>query len=201
MQPHHNNPRPELPPSKLPFHASLAPHELAHADEAYPRTSAEHRARLRRYVQGTVGACVVLCVAAVVRVGAARLETTPQAAQPVARATETTTQVRANLAQPTAPDPAPVSATGADATPASTDKPAPSDREAARHALESGKARDAVASAERAAHHDPGDAEAWLLLGAARAELGQARAARDAYRACTRTAKRGPVRECAAMLR
>jgi hypothetical protein len=74
------------------------------------------------------------------------------------------------------------------------------EREAARAALEHGKAKDAVASAARATAGDPGDAEGWLILGSAQQELGHAAAARDAFLSCVKSAKRGPVGECAAML-
>lgn len=75
------------------------------------------------------------------------------------------------------------------------------ERETARQALERGKAKEAAAAAARATAGDPGDAEAWLILGAANQELGRADAARDAFHSCVKSAKHGPVRECAAMLR
>jgi hypothetical protein len=75
------------------------------------------------------------------------------------------------------------------------------DRETARQALERGKAKEAATAAARATAGDPGDAEAWLILGAANQELGRADRARDAFHSCVKSAKRGPVRECAAMLR
>ncbi len=74
------------------------------------------------------------------------------------------------------------------------------ERELARRALEHGKFRDAVAAAEQAAKLDPSDAEAWLILGAARQELGQAAAAHTAFRSCVQSAKHGPIGECRAML-
>jgi cytochrome c-type biogenesis protein CcmH/NrfG len=58
-----------------------------------------------------------------------------------------------------------------------------------------------VAAGTRATAGDPGDAEGWLILGSAQQELGHAAAAREAFRSCVKSAKRGPVGECAAMLR
>jgi Flp pilus assembly protein TadD len=75
------------------------------------------------------------------------------------------------------------------------------DKDAARKALEAGKAKDAVAAAQRATANDPTDADAWLLLGAAQSELGNTVAARAGYRACVKSARHGAVRECSAMLR
>lgn len=71
----------------------------------------------------------------------------------------------------------------------------------AKRALEAGSAAKARAQAEIATTVDPGDAEAWLVLGAAHQELGDMGRARAAFRKCTEVASRGPKGECAALLR
>jgi hypothetical protein len=86
------------------------------------------------------------------------------------------------------------------ATPMAPARTPVQEREAARAALEHGKAKDALAAAARATAGDPGDAEGWLILGSAQQELGHAAGARDAFRSCVKSAKHGPVGECAAML-
>ncbi|MGO8992935.1 MAG: tetratricopeptide repeat protein [Polyangiaceae bacterium] len=201
---------------------SLAPHQIsleAEGAESYAPPSPEHRARLQRYVKATVAGCVIVCMAAMVRVGIAHVfPSADQAAPPhavvAARITESApapnaapdvaapvAAVAANA--PSAEQPSPAAAPGAvvPPSPVATSKTATQEREAARRALERGKLKDAVAAAERASEGDPSDAEAWLILGAAQQELGHAALARDAFRSCLKSAKHGPIRECRAMLR
>jgi hypothetical protein len=74
-------------------------------------------------------------------------------------------------------------------------------REASRSALEGHRLVAAVEAGERSVELDPTDGEAWLILGAAYQERGDATNARRCYRACVAEAKRGPRSECAGMLR
>ncbi len=181
--------------------ASLAPHELVLPEtDPYPRTTSEHRARLQRYVTGTVAGCVALCAAALVRVSVAHWSGSGVQA-PRAAVADSADSHASNAAA--APPPVPSAPVSALANPEKSpaERPTGNDREAARRALEGGRPREAIVAAERAAAGDPGDAEAWLILGAAQSELGHVRAARDAYRTCVKSAKHGPVRECGAMLR
>jgi Flp pilus assembly protein TadD len=67
-------------------------------------------------------------------------------------------------------------------------------------ALERGRVAVAIAAGERSVALDPGDGEAWLILGAAYQQKGSTADARRCYRACVE-AERGPKGECAAMLR
>jgi Flp pilus assembly protein TadD len=48
---------------------------------------------------------------------------------------------------------------------------------------------------------DPTDGEAWLLLGAAYMDRGKPVEARKAFASCVKQGKKGPMGECAAMLR
>jgi hypothetical protein len=108
-------------------------------------------------------------------------------------------------AAPTAADPAP--AAPADPTVAtSTDTTAPTEpdpkaaakeKHASQLALERGKAGEAIEAGERSVALDPGDAEAWLILGAAYQEKGDAANARRAFKSCLSESKRGPKWECA----
>jgi hypothetical protein len=204
---------------------SLAPHEVpvdgAHDERLYPPVSAEHREKLQRYVKATVAGCVVLCLAAIVRVGVSHVTASESnETRPVVAAAPSPEPARPPVAVSPAPPPvvgaarvqasapvvapapiapaAPVAPSLVDAIPAKT---AAQERESARHALERGKLRDAVAAGERATALDPADAEAWLILGAAHQELGHGGAARTAFLSCVKSARRGPVRECGAMLR
>ncbi|MBX3189973.1 MAG: hypothetical protein KF819_23310 [Labilithrix sp.] len=115
----------------------------------------------------------------------------------------------------TAPEPAPIAESPPPALdpplldPSLDDAPMPVvDRAAARKerneaqaALEMRdlpRARDAAA---RAVHLDPEHADGWLLLGAAYLDLREEWAARRAFAACAKHAKRGPRGECAALIR
>jgi Flp pilus assembly protein TadD len=75
------------------------------------------------------------------------------------------------------------------------------EKTASRIALERGRLGAAIEAGERSVALDPTDGEAWLILGAAYQEKGNAKDARRCYKTCVEQAKRGPRRECAAMLR
>jgi hypothetical protein len=208
-----------VPPHVAASLASLAPHELApEADEeiAFAPGSPERRARLQRYVKLTVAACTLLCVAAVVRVGVARIAGSAETEESAILAARVAAAPPAAIASPPVASPpvappaeAPPPVVTAGTTAPSAAAPAASapsgtaveDRELARHLLEHGRTRDAIAAAERATASDPTDAESWLILGSANQELGRSAAARAAFRSCLKSAKRGPLRECRAMLR
>jgi hypothetical protein len=196
--------------SKSKIGSSLAPHELEpDADERYIAASPEHRARLQLYVKVTVGACVALCLAAIVRVGISRAMASEDDARPyVSAAVRAPEPVAPGTTDPPAPTTPPAAAPvatsahpSAPAAIASAPKTAGEARDLARRALERGKARDALAAAEQATTLDPSDADAWLLLGAANQEMGRPAAARTAFTACVKSAKHGPVRERRAMRR
>ena len=70
-----------------------------------------------------------------------------------------------------------------------------------RTLLERGKFADAVAAGEQSISLDPTDSEAWLLLGAAYQQKGDAKNAVRSFKACVDQGKRGPKSDCAAMLR
>jgi hypothetical protein len=74
-------------------------------------------------------------------------------------------------------------------------------RETCRSALERNRIGAAVEAGERAVELDPTDGEAWLILGAAYQQRGDASNARRCYRACLAQGRRGPRSECAQMLR
>jgi hypothetical protein len=117
---------------------------------------------------------------------------------PPASARPTSPSATAASASPPA---APRANGSAPANAAAPAKSAVQEREIARRALERGKLRDAASAAERATAIDSSDAETWLILGAAKQELGQGAAAQVAFRSCVQSAKHGPINECRAMLR
>jgi len=74
-------------------------------------------------------------------------------------------------------------------------------KRACQRALDGGKLAQAIENGEASVAADPTDGEAWLLLGAAYDQKGRAADARTAYQSCVQKGKRGPVGECAALLR
>jgi Flp pilus assembly protein TadD len=80
-------------------------------------------------------------------------------------------------------------------------KAATREKSRSQAALESGRLGEAIASGERSVQLDPGDAEAWLILGAAYQSKGDLKGATRAFRGCLDQANRGPKGECAAMVR
>jgi DNA-binding response OmpR family regulator len=66
----------------------------------------------------------------------------------------------------------------------------------ASHALADGLTPRALALAHQAVLANPGDADAWLILGAACQASGNVPAARDAYRSCVSSAHTPNVNEC-----
>jgi hypothetical protein len=105
---------------------------------------------------------------------------------------------------------APPAASAAPETPATSDVPmdpkeaakeAAKQKVKARGALEWGKMPDAITAGEASVALDATDAEAWLILGAAYQQKGDAKNAVRCFKACIDQGKRGPKNECAAMLR
>jgi len=68
--------------------------------------------------------------------------------------------------------------------------------EQASEAMSHGEMARAVELARQAVHEDPGDADAWLTLGAACQASGQVDAAKEAYRSCAARARGANVSEC-----
>src|SRR5262249_47877885 len=85
--------------------------------------------------------------------------------------------------------------------PATSDKTAAQEKKDAQAFLERGKIQDSIDAGERSVALDPSDGEAWLILGAAYQMKGKAAEARRCFLSCMKEGKRGPVRECQAMLR
>jgi hypothetical protein len=77
------------------------------------------------------------------------------------------------------------------------DKSAREEKRASQRALERGKTGDSIAAGERSVALDPGDAEAWLILGAAYQQKGDLTNMRRAFKSCLEQATRGPKGECA----
>ncbi len=101
------------------------------------------------------------------------------------------------------PSQAAVAAPAADPAlnPAIAAKEAAKEKTRSRAALERGDMSAAIASGQRSVALDPTDAEAWLILGAAYQQKGDAKNAVRSFRACVSQGKRGPSSDCAAMLR
>jgi hypothetical protein len=74
-------------------------------------------------------------------------------------------------------------------------------KRAAQAALEDGLTAQAVYAGERSVALDPGDAEAWLILGAAYQQRRAWADARRCFKSCVDQATHGPRGECAALLR
>ena len=183
---------------EIPLPVAVDPSETAE-DETAETTPAEKPAA-ERAVSTTSAPATVASTSVPTAVAA----TTPLAPAPVPQLAPSArvTPSPARAADDKAP---PAKTTVASASPPAAGTPAPTktavqEREDARRALEKGKYRDAASAAERAATLDPSDAEAWLILGAARQELGQAALAHAAFKSCVQTAKHGPIGECRAML-
>jgi hypothetical protein len=97
--------------------------------------------------------------------------------------------------------PADDKAAAAAAPAAAGDKTAAQEKKASQAALERGKIQEAIDAGERSVALDPTDGEAWLILGAAYQMKGKAADARRCFISCTKQGKKGPIGECAAMLR
>lgn len=74
-------------------------------------------------------------------------------------------------------------------------------KRAAQDALEHGKVGSAIDLGRQAVALDPGDAESWLILGAAYLQRGRYKDARRAFSDCVAQANHGARSECAALLR
>jgi hypothetical protein len=130
-------------------------------------------------------------------------EIAPAAAAAVASAAPTEPVAEAT---PISPAPSAVPAATDIATAAAADpevpaepdpKAAAKEKHASQLALERGKVADAIEAGERSVALDPSDAEAWLILGAAYQEKGDAKNSRRSFKACLEQGKRGPKWECA----
>jgi len=119
-------------------------------------------------------------------------ETAP-AAPAVTAAAVTPTAEPAPAPATAAPDPATDTAAPVDPDP----KAAAKEKHASQLALERGKVGEAIEAGERSVALDPSDAEAWLILGAAYQEKGDAANARRSFKSCLSEGKRGPKWECA----
>jgi tetratricopeptide (TPR) repeat protein len=220
-----------LPPVELdhPFFAASSPADdrLGEAEMRDPRLAlktsaavARRRAQLSRYVMAAVAAASALCLAALVKAAVAHSQagtvaasshvvaqldplaapsgTAATAPAPAAPAAQTVADTAApgttGAAAPSAPDPEQLS-------PAPDPKAAAREKASSRRALESGKVRQAIEAGELSVALDPTDGEAWLILGAAYQQKGDAKQARRCYRSCLEQGQRGPKGECAAMLR
>ncbi len=102
-------------------------------------------------------------------------------------------------ADASAPSPA-ASGDDAELTPEERTKRAKAEKAKAQGALDRGAVQAAIDAGERSVALDETDGEAWLLLGAAYQEKGRLSDAQRAYQACTQKGKRGPIRDCAAMI-
>ncbi len=86
------------------------------------------------------------------------------------------------------------------AIPIATDAPRISLTQQAQRLLERGQTFKAIDAARRATAADPGDAEAWLTLGAAFDASGSRTQARAAYQSCVNRGRGSRVSECRALL-
>jgi nicotinate-nucleotide--dimethylbenzimidazole phosphoribosyltransferase len=100
---------------------------------------------------------------------------------------------------PAAANPAPP----ADATeiPAQSTQAAGNAKKDALRALERGRVAESIEAGEQSVALDPGDADAWLILGAAYQQQGRSVEARRCFTTCAAHAQRGPRGECRALLR
>jgi Flp pilus assembly protein TadD len=92
-----------------------------------------------------------------------------------------------------------VQSPGATAPPVSAGDPELPLTRQAQKALERGQRGKAIELARRATQENPGDANAWLTLGAAYDAAGSPGAAKAAYKSCVATAHGANVSECRAL--
>jgi hypothetical protein len=139
---------------------------------------------------------------------AAAAEDKPAADVPAPPADTTPTPTPADTTPPPADTTVAAAVAAADTTtdtaaeaPAPDPKAAAKEKAASRTALEWGKVKASIEAGERSVALDPTDGEAWLILGAAYQQKGDAKEARRCFKACMDQGKRGPKGECSAMLR
>jgi hypothetical protein len=180
-----------------------------HADARPLLVLPERRKKLTNYVKLAVGFSAVLLLAGFVSrmthpnggtggersAAAAQLQAVALQAVPVAA------PVPPPPTEAVVPPPPPEEELAVPVDPAPPAKSAKEEKEDARAALEHGKRKDAVDSAQRSIDLEPTDAEAWLILGSAQQDLGHWKEARESFVACTKQAKVGPIEECRMMLR
>jgi tetratricopeptide (TPR) repeat protein len=181
--------------------------------------AARRRAQFARYVSLAMGFAAALCIVALLKTAVARKSDEPgiprlastnaPPATPVAPAAANALPRVASaelVAPPEAPPPIDTAATvepaaTSDVAPAVDPEVAGREKGVSRAALERGRLGEAIGAGERSVSLDPSDGEAWLILGAAYQQQGNASEARRCYKACIETGRRGPKNECAAMLR
>ncbi|MDB4996537.1 MAG: hypothetical protein JWM74_3969 [Myxococcaceae bacterium] len=181
------------------------------ASDRVALAAAARRRAFSRHVLGVVALAVVVCIAAFVRsaTGAPSSVSTPVATA-IAKSTSPapeTVVAKAEAPAAVASAEAPAPAAPAAAPTVAPDAPAEISpaaarvaREDARRLLEGGSAAAAAAAGVRSVDLDPTDAEAWLILGAAYQLAGKGTEARNAFRSCSKLAKRGNVGECRAFV-
>jgi tetratricopeptide (TPR) repeat protein len=130
-------------------------------------------------------------------IGEPRMSASPSAgaSPPSASAVPAPSGSAAEAASATAPT------DGVDAAAATVSSPeALEAKENAQKALEGGKIAAAIQNGIHAVELDPGDAESWLILGAAYLQRGKPAQARSSFATCVQLATRGPRAECAALV-
>jgi hypothetical protein len=173
--------------------------------------AAKRRAKLARYVVAAVGACAAICLAAFVverthtpvdlstegQVIAAETQhaaAPPREPEPTATIAEPAAATQPQAAEP---EPAPAETATAVATEPERDpEAAKREKRASQRALERFDLKNAIEQGELSVAHDPTDAEAWLILGAAYQAKGDGANMKRAFRSCLDQGK-GPRRgEC-----
>jgi len=183
------------------------------------RVSTEARGQGRAAYLASVGLAGLMAAALSVRFGVARTGTEQgrtaadvrggagrAIVAPAATATAPATTPATATATTTATATAPTTTTD---TPGAGDPPSESPesieaaeaKKVAQQALERGNTKAAVEQGERSVELDPGDAEAWLILGAAYMQRGNYRKARGCFSSCADQATRGARAECVALAR
>ena len=161
--------------------------------------AAKRREQFGRYVLGAVAACAMLCLVAFIT-GRARHESIGLASA-------------AEVSQPRAEPAEPAPLAGDSVAPAIEDSPlaqpepaiepevdvlaAKQEKRRSQAALERLDVPKAIDLGEQSVAHDPTDAEAWLILGAAYQAKGDATNMRRAFRECIAQGRGGRRSECA----
>jgi hypothetical protein len=124
------------------------------------------------------------------------------AAQPADTAAAQPTPVAAGAPAPSAGE-APAAAPPGEsaAAPPPSAQSASEAKKASLKALERGRLAAAIEAGEQSVALDPGDADAWLVLGAAYQQRGRYADARRCFTTCAAQAQRGPRGECRALAR
>jgi tetratricopeptide (TPR) repeat protein len=186
-------------------------------DEPRRTVRPERRAYLRRIVIGVVGVAALLSTFAVVEI--VRMATAKSTTAMATTQLAIDMTVRPSIEPVAAPEPGPVVVAAPEPAPepapvvvaapepiAAAPEPgataaldAPARKREAKSLIDLGKMRAAIPAAEAAIDADPGDAESYLLLGAALQEIGQWKRSIEVFSRCVREATRGPRGECRAL--